>query len=131
MRIARAKAYERGNVVFQVADAYALPAALGTFDAAFGGFWWSHVPRERRGEFTDSLHARLEPGARVLFLDNRYVEGNSAAIVATDAAGNTYQDRPLADGSVTRIVKNFPRREEMRDFAYVELDYYWFAEYRR
>jgi len=28
--------------------------------------------------------------------------------VASDAAGNTYQDRRLADGSVTRIVKNFP-----------------------
>jgi demethylmenaquinone methyltransferase/2-methoxy-6-polyprenyl-1,4-benzoquinol methylase len=129
MRIAQAKTYERGNVTFQAADAYALPSSLGTFDAAYAGFWWSHVPRERMDEFLASLHARLEPGARVLFMDNRYVEGNSTPIVATDAAGNTYQDRRLADGSVTRIVKNFPRHG---DFEHLEeLQYYWLAEYRR
>ncbi len=136
MQIARSKVYERGNVVFREADAYVLPNALGRFDAAFAGFWWSHVPRERIAEFVRSLHARLEPGARVLLLDNRYVEGNSTPLVSTDAAGNTYQDRRLADGSVTRIVKNFPTGDELQrcvkpDLAYQELEYYWLAEYRR
>jgi SAM-dependent methyltransferase len=136
MQIARSKVYERGNVVFRAADAYALPKALGHFDAAFAGFWWSHVPRERIAEFVRSLHSRLEPDARVLLLDNRYVEGNSTPLVATDAAGNTYQDRRLADGSVTRIVKNFPTGDDLRrclspDLTYQELDYYWLAEYRR
>ena len=136
MRIAQSKTYERGNVVFQTANAYALPPALGIFDAAFGGFWWSHVPRERIGEFLESLHARLQPGARVVLFDNRYVEGNSTPIAATDAAGNTYQDRRLADGSVSRIVKNFPTGVELRrwlgpNLAYEELDYYWLAEYQR
>ena len=136
MRIAQSKAHERGNVVFQAADAYALPEALGRFDAAFAGFWWSHVPRERIGEFLASLHARLEPGARVVLLDNRYVEGNSTPIAASDAAGNTYQDRRLADGSVMRIVKNFPTSAELRkvfgaSLQYEELEYYWLAEYRR
>lgn len=127
MRIAQARTYERGNVTFRGADAYALPPGLGRFTAAYAGFWWSHVPRERRGEFAASLHARLEPGARVIFMDNRYVEGNSTPIAHTDAAGNTYQDRRLADGSVTRIVKNFPRRG---DFEHLEeLTYYWLAEY--
>jgi ubiquinone/menaquinone biosynthesis C-methylase UbiE len=136
MRIAQSKTYERGNVMFSAADAYALPAALGAFDAAYAGFWWSHVPRERIGEFLDSLHARLQPGARVVLMDNRYVEGNSTPIAATDAAGNTYQDRRLADGKVMRIVKNFPTHDELRrclgrEVAYQELKYYWLAEYRR
>jgi ubiquinone/menaquinone biosynthesis C-methylase UbiE len=62
------------NVDFHIADAYALPDQLGPFNAAFGGFWFSHVPRSRIRRFLDNLHARLEPGALVLFLDNLYVE---------------------------------------------------------
>jgi len=136
MQIARSKLYERGNVAFEVADAYALPESLGSFSAAFAGFWWSHVPRERIGGFVASLHARLEPGARVLLLDNRYVAGNSTPVVEVDAAGNTYQLRTLADGSRFRVLKNYPGASELRDLlgptlAYVELDYYWLAEYRR
>jgi len=136
MRIAQSKTYEGRNVFFKTADAYALPVPLGWFDVAFAGFWWSHVPRQRIGEFLGSLHARLAPGARVLLLDNRYVEGNSSPIVDTDADGNTYQDRRLADDSVSRIVKNFPSRKELRallgpSLAYEELEYYWLAEYRR
>lgn len=136
MQIARSKAYERGNVVFRSADAYALPMDLGSFDAAFAGFWWSHLPRRRIRAYLLSLHARLAPGARVLLLDNRFVAGNSSPIVATDPSGNTYQDRRLADGSVSRIVKNFPSADELRrwlgpSLAYEELEYYWLAEYRR
>ena len=136
MRIAQAKAYERSNVVFRTADAYALPESLGTFDAAFAGFWWSHVPRERIGEFVASLHARLAPGARVVILDNRFVAGNSTPVVEVDAAGNTYQLRVLADGSRFRVLKNYPTAQELRDLlgptlAHQELDYYWLAEYRR
>ena len=136
MQIARSKEYARGNVTFAEADAYVLPESFGRFDAAYAGFWWSHVPRERIGEFLRSLHARLDPGARVVFMDNRYVEGNSTPIAATDAAGNTYQDRRLANGSVTRIVKNFPGADELRghfgaSLVYEELEYYWLAEYRR
>ena len=37
------------------ADAYALPESLGRFNAAFAGFWWSHVPRQRLAEFLASL----------------------------------------------------------------------------
>jgi protein-L-isoaspartate O-methyltransferase len=134
MAIARAKPYPKGNVTFTEADAYALPAGLGRFDAAFAGFWWSHVPRERIAEFTASLHARLEPGARVVMFDNLYVDGNSTPIVETDAAGNTYQMRELADGSRFRVLKNYPAKDELRalfpGLHYRALQYYWFAEYR-
>jgi demethylmenaquinone methyltransferase/2-methoxy-6-polyprenyl-1,4-benzoquinol methylase len=134
MRIAQAKSYS-GSVTFLAADAYALPEALGKFDAAFAGFWWSHVPRERIGEFLGSLHARLEPGARVLFLDNRYVEGSSTPIVGLDAAGNSYQLRRLADGAEFRVLKNFPSEEELRaclgrSLMLKNFQHYWLAEYR-
>jgi demethylmenaquinone methyltransferase/2-methoxy-6-polyprenyl-1,4-benzoquinol methylase len=134
MNIARAKPYLKKNVTIVGADAYALPEDLGRFDAAFAGFWWSHVPRQRIAEFTASLHARLEKGARVVMFDNLYVDGNSTPIVETDAAGNTYQMRELADGSRFRVLKNFPSKDELRALFpschYRALQYYWLAEYR-
>lgn len=135
MNIARAKPYPKNNVVFAQADAYALPAGLGSFDAALAAFWWSHVPRQRFDEFLGSLHARLEPGARVLLLDNLYVEGNSTPVVESDADGNTYQLRMLADGSRFRVLKNYPSKDELRKVLgrqvhFRALRYYWLAEYR-
>jgi len=138
MRIARAKSYPPAKVRFELADAYALEATLGRFDAAFAGFWWSHVPRERIDEFLASLHARLEPGARVLLLDNLYVEGNSTPVAEVDKAGNTYQMRTLGDGSRVRVLKNFVSQTELRErfapcaasFSFEALQYYWLADYR-
>ena len=135
MNIARAKPYPKNNATFVEADAYALPESLGRFDAAFAGFWWSHVPRQRIAEFLASLHARLEPGARVLLLDNLYVGGDSTPVTEVDAVGNTYQLRTLADGSRFRVMKNFPTKEELRALLpvpvhYRALQYYWLAEYR-
>jgi ubiquinone/menaquinone biosynthesis C-methylase UbiE len=135
MNIARAKPYPKKNVSFAEADAYALPQTLGRFDAAFAGFWWSHVPRERIAQFIASLHARLEPGATVLLLDNLYVEGNSTAISEIDRAGNTYQLRTLADGSAFRVMKNFPTKDELRALLpapvhYRALQYHWLAQYQ-
>ncbi len=137
MKIAQAKDYGGHAVRFQRADAYALAPALGRFDAALAVFWWSHVPRGRIGAFLASLHARLERGARVLFMDNRYVEGSSTPIAERDAEGNTFQVRRLADGSENRVMKNFPAEAEVRadlapyaaSLAYRELPYYWLVEY--
>jgi demethylmenaquinone methyltransferase/2-methoxy-6-polyprenyl-1,4-benzoquinol methylase len=138
MAIARAKAYRRANVRFESADAYALDARLGRYGTAFAGFWWSHVPRERVAEFLASLHARLEPGARVLLLDNLYVQGNSTPVAGMDGAGNTYQMRRLGDGSRVRVLKNFVTEEELKErlapyasaFSFEALAYYWLAEYK-
>lgn len=137
MEIARTKRYPRQNVVFAEADAYALGEPLGRFDAAFAGFWWSHVPRERAQDFLDSLHARLAPGAPVLLLDNLYVEGTSTPVAGIDAAGNTYQMRRLSDGSRVRVLKNFVSEGELRErigphassFRFTALQYYWLVEY--
>jgi demethylmenaquinone methyltransferase/2-methoxy-6-polyprenyl-1,4-benzoquinol methylase len=137
MNIAKTKRYPQRNVEFRVADAYALEEGLGRFEAAFAGFWWSHVPRQRAPEFLASLHARLKPGARVLLLDNIYVEGISTPVAGIDAEGNTYQMRRLGDGSRVRVLKNFVTEGELRErigphassCSYTALQYYWLFEY--
>jgi len=111
MAIARSKAMP-ACVQFATVDAYTLAGlASETFDAAFAGCWWSHVPLQRLPDWLATLHARLEPGARVVMLDNRYVEGSSTPISRRDAAGNSYQQRTLDDGSSHEVLKNFPTRE--------------------
>lgn len=94
-------------------DAYTLAglADEALFDAAFAGCWWSHVPLQRLPGWLDTLHARLAPGAQVVFLDNSYVQTSSTPLSRSDAAGNTYQQRHLADGSVHEVLKNFPQPE--------------------
>ena len=124
------------NVEFLVGDAYD-PPREGSFDAAFCGFWFSHVLRGRQREFLARLNASLRRSARVVMLDNRYVEGSSTPVAAYDADGNAYQDRRLDDGSTHRVLKNFPAEEELRslvaglgeDAAFTAWEYYWAFEY--
>ena len=138
MAIARSKPLP-ACVRFATVDAWTL-AGLGdeAFDAAFAGFWWSHVPLARLPGWLDRLHSRLEPGARLVLLDNRYVEGSSTPISRRDADGNTWQSRPLADGSVHEVLKNFPRRDEAVaalgpqacEIAWNESPHFWLLSYR-
>jgi len=138
LQVARAKPYPKGNVVFQQGDAYALPAWPERFSASYAGFWWSHVPLERLDAFLAGLHARLAPGARVAFMDNLYVDGSSTPLARRDAAGNTYQERRLADGSRHEVLKNFPAPGELEarlaragtDVKVTRYEYYWLATYR-
>jgi SAM-dependent methyltransferase len=107
------------------------------FDAAFAGFWWSHVERARLRGWLDQLHARLQTGARVVFIDNRFVPGSSTPIARTDAAGDSWQQRMLDDGSVHEVLKNFPSRDEAvaalgaqaREVEWTEHPHYWVLSY--
>ena len=136
MAIARSRVPE-AKVEFLPGDAYALPQHAGRFDAAFAGFWLSHVPKTRQREFLLGLAARLEPGAKVVFLDNRYVEGSSTPLTARDAAGNTFQTRQLVDGTTHKVLKNFPSEAELLDLVagigagavFTTWEYYWAFEY--
>ena len=117
--IARAKPLPLDNagrckVDFAIADAYDLASTLGNqrFDAAFAGCWWSHVPLPRLQRWLDQFHALLEPGARVVMLDNAFVQTSNTPIHRRDADGNTYQLRTLDDGTTHEVVKNFPTRDE-------------------
>jgi ubiquinone/menaquinone biosynthesis C-methylase UbiE len=128
----------KGKVQFLVGDAYALAATDPPCDAAFAGFWFSHVPKHRVREFLLGLNAVLAPGATVVLLDNLFVEGSSSPISETNADGNTYQARRLDDGSVHRVLKNFPSQAELRAAAeavgrgveYKAWSYFWALTYQ-
>ena len=136
-----ARARQRPGVeraTFALADAYALPATLGRFDAAFAGLWFSHVPIERRAEFLCSLHARLVPGAVVVLLDNSAAQLRDLPIAERDAQGNSWQHRVLPDGSAHRVLKNFPSRVELLALVsgtgarprYWRGEHFWVCRYR-
>jgi len=104
------------SVSFATVDAYSLAGLEGQhFDAAFAGCWWSHVPLSRLPGWLETLHQRLAPGARIVFLDNVYVQTSSTPIARRDEAGNTYQWRTLDDGSQHEVLKNFPSRDVALD----------------
>jgi ubiquinone/menaquinone biosynthesis C-methylase UbiE len=125
------------KVEFVVGDAYSPPALAGTFNAAFAGFWFSHVPISRWREFLLGLNAVLGPNSKVVLLDNRFVPGSSSAISEQDAEGNTYQNRQLRDGSSHRVLKNFPSELDLRAIAaevgssieLIQWEYYWALKY--
>ena len=131
------------HVQFDVGDAYALPSRRGSvqgFTAGFAGFWLSHVPKQRVREFLRGLGAALEPGAKVVLIDNLYVEGSSTPIRQRDGdddAGNTYQVRTLQNGSSHRVLKNFPSEAELRsavvglasELRYTTWQHFWALEF--
>ncbi len=137
MAIAKAKVMP-SCVRFATVDAYSF-AELGTqtFDAAFAGCWWSHVPLQRLPGWLELLHARLSPGARVVMLDNSFVQTSSTPITRRDEAGNTYQQRTLDDGSTHEVLKNFPEPHEAfavlgpraRHPRWTAWEHYWMLSY--
>ena len=111
--MARAKSLP-ACVRFATLDAYAFDGLRRDrrFDAAFAGCWWSHVPLSRLGRWLEALHEHLAPGARVIFLDNSFVQASKLPLTRRDDEGNTYQRRTLDDGSVHEVLKNFPTFEQ-------------------
>ncbi len=137
MAVARTKAMP-ACVQFATVDAYTMAElASPKFNAAFAGCWWSHVPLQRLPAWLNTLHTRLLPGARVVMLDNSYVQTSSTPISRQDEAGNTYQNRQLDDDSLHEVLKNFPTREQA--FAmlgprahspqWIEYHHYWVLTY--
>jgi len=131
LAIAQAKALPH-HVTFAEGDAYAPPA--GDFDCVLAGFWWSHIPKSRIAPFVAALAAAVLPGARLLVFDNVYAPGSSSPISRTDAEGNLYQRRRLADGSNHEVLKNFPARSVLHaslggacsNIQVEFLRYYWY-----
>ena len=131
--IAREKPIAQGHATFTRADAITLEGVPNGCDAAFAGFWWSHVKKSAIATFVSNLANRLEPGARVVVLDNQFAEGSSTPISRRDAEGNTYQMRHLASGDQYEVLKNFPSSADFAEAvrpvareAHLEtLTYYW------
>jgi SAM-dependent methyltransferase len=121
-------------VSWSVMDAFA-PRFDEDVDCVVAGFFFSHVPLPRIGALLSGLATAAAPETLLVFFDNRYVEGSSTPVATTDAAGNGYQLRRLADGSEHRILKNFPTAVELRtalaavgnEIRVREYEYYWLA----
>jgi ubiquinone/menaquinone biosynthesis C-methylase UbiE len=133
LEIAADKPIPKDRVHFFKADAVTLEGVPPGCDAAFAGFWWSHVKKSGIEQFVANLSQRLEPGARVVILDNQFAEGSSTPVSRRDAEGNSYQLRHLANGEQYEVLKNFPSSAELaqavrpvaRDARLEALAYYW------
>ncbi len=113
LELARGKSYPKGNVVFQVADAYVLETIDGCHDAGFASDWWSHIPRSMYDAFLVSLHGRLAPGSYVVLVDMLRTDSFDLAYHRTDTEGNEIHLRTLPNGESYSVIKNFPEEEEL------------------
>ena len=137
LEIARSKPIDIRKTTFRIADAYHLPDFAHSFTSGLSVFWWSHVPKARLRGFLRGFHRIFAPGARIVFIENCYVEGSSTPISRTDENGDTYQLRRLDDGSTHEVLKNFPKESELRaavedlglDVQVEFLEYYWILSY--
>ena len=133
LEIAADKPIPKNRVSFFKADAISLDGVPPGCDAAFAGFWWSHVKKSGIERFVANLARRVEPGSRVVILDNQFAEGSSTPISRRDTEGNAYQLRHLANGEQYEVLKNFPSSAELAEAvrpvareAHLEtLTYYW------
>lgn len=135
LEVARGRRSWPASTRFVTGDAFRLDGVPGSFDAAFVGFFWSHLPRRRLDGFLEGLVGRLEPASTVLLVDNRYVEGSNHPVTRVDHHGDTYQRRRLADGTQWEVRKNFPGPDEVAsvlsrhgtDVDVRPLTYFWSA----
>jgi len=138
LEIAREKPIPAAKVDFFRADAITLEGVPSGCDAAFAGFWWSHVKKSDLANFVRNLSSKIAAGSIVGILDNQYAEGSSTPISRRDADGNTYQMRKLANGEEYEVLKNFPAAAELAEAvrpvareAHLEtLAYYWLLVFR-
>ncbi|HLB44776.1 MAG TPA: methyltransferase domain-containing protein, partial [Candidatus Limnocylindrales bacterium] len=92
-----------------VRDAWAEPDRQ--VDALFCGFWLSHVPRARLGEFLAICRAWLKPGGRFAFIDSRRDPESGATDHPLPA--DDMSVRRLDDGREFEIVKVYWQSEEL------------------
>lgn len=93
-----------------VRDAWATPDRQ--VDALFAGFWLSHVPRGRLGEFLAMARTWLRPGGTFAFIDSLRDPQSGAA--DHPAPGDDASLRRVADGREFRIVKVYYEPAELR-----------------
>jgi SAM-dependent methyltransferase len=80
-------------------------------DGLFMGFWLSHVPRERLGEFLGLARRWLKPGGRLAIIDSLPDSASGAADHAVPV--DDLATRRLADGREFTIVKVFYAPDEL------------------
>lgn len=120
---------ERDRVDLVVADLFAWDPPT-TYDAVLFGFWISHVPADRWGDFWSVVRRSVRPGGAIWFCDNADPELGwragvlprpEARFLSGDAyidAGTRITERTLPDGRSFRVVKRFFQPDALaRDLA--------------
>lgn len=131
LELAQHKDFDDASISFVESDAFDLPA--GDYDAAFAGFWWSHIKKEQQADFLKHVRSKLPKDSLLVLIDDNDVEGVTLPIARTDMEGNTFQLRTAADGSRVEILKNFPTDSYLRkkfanfarDIRIYRNEYYW------
>ncbi|MGB5894134.1 MAG: methyltransferase domain-containing protein [Ignavibacteriaceae bacterium] len=137
IEIARSKKYH-SPITFGKADIVNLSNINEKFDSGFGGFIWSHIPKQELDDFLSRFISKISPGGLVVFVDNQYVEGSNTPIDSKDDYGNTYQIRELSNGSNYKLMKNFPADKEIlniidqigTDIEIERLKYFWVLKFK-
>lgn len=137
IEIAQSKKYE-SPTTFEKADIYNLTNANEKFDSGFGGFIWSHIPKQELDVFLSGFISNISPGGLVVFVDNQYVDGSNTPIDSKDENGNTYQIRKLSNGNNFKVIKNFPADKEIfdiidpigSDIKIEHLKYFWILKFK-
>jgi len=92
-------------------DAYRLPFEQASFDAAYAGFFISHVPSSYVATLFDQVRRVLRCGGELLLFDGR--RASHAAGSAPTAGNSLVQQRPLNDGRVFPVLKIYYDRERL------------------
>ncbi|MCW3107426.1 MAG: putative methyltransferase [Segetibacter sp.] len=137
IEVAKSKSYYPASVRFQIADIFAIHD-LNKQESLFGGFIWSHTHLQDLNSFIAIANSHVKIGGTVVFIDNNYVEGSNLPVTETDNFGNTYQTRTLENGTVHKVIKNFPSESFIRqllvdkvsDLNFINLQYYWILMYK-
>lgn len=113
LSVARSLRIPRTRIVND--DAYRLEHVGGErFDFGFAMHWASHIPRARWAEFFTTFHARLQPGATVMLVDDIRRPNDADPWYSKLATRDTYEIRHLPNGGDYEIVKTFFSAEDLR-----------------
>lgn len=95
------------NVSYVEQDLFAWTPRPAEFDLAFAGFWFSHVPPARLGQFLEKVRHALRPGGRLFIVDSLYESTSTARDHVLGRKEQHWQLRRLSDGREFRVVKVF------------------------
>lgn len=133
LQIARRK-FSAPSVHFIQGDAHNLPTLPYRFSCGMAHSWLSHLPKPSLSAFVNQFSRHLQPRAKMLFIDGKYILGRGKPFARKDTNGNTYQVRTAPGNLKFEIIKNFLPKQELFDlftpFAgnrihYQEFDSLW------
>ncbi len=138
IEVAKTKSYSPATVGFRIANIFNLPN-FDKQESLFGGFIWSHIKLQDLNVFVDIVNNLVENGGTIVFMDNNYVDGSSLSLTEKDNWGNTYQTRTLENGTIHKVLKNFPTEKFIKQhlinkathIKFINLQYYWIFIYEK